>query len=67
MGAFFTNYQVRSDSSDDVRNSIAKLTKSSAFVSPPASGWVTVYEKASDDQDLDLLRQVLAVLVAALA
>lgn len=60
MGAFFTNYQVRSDSPEAVGDALRELVPSAAYVSPAAGGWVTVYDESSEDQDLDRLRQVAA-------
>src|SRR5258708_5159051 len=58
MGSFLTNYQVRSDSASAVREALAGLVQSRAYVSPPKDGWVTVYDEASDHQDDVTLRRM---------
>jgi hypothetical protein len=39
-----------------------KLVKGPVFISPPASGWVTVYDATSDEQDLDELHRLAMAL-----
>ncbi len=51
MGSFFTNYQIRSESQENVVSILTPLVKQRAYVSPPKNGWVTVYDEASDEQD----------------
>jgi len=51
VGAFFTNYQVRSDSMEDVIRVLNSSVRRRAYISPPKNGWVTVYDESSDDQD----------------
>jgi hypothetical protein len=58
MGAFFVNFQVRSDSAATVCDALTPMVKTAAFVSPPRNGWVTVYEKSSDQQDDGIIRQM---------
>jgi hypothetical protein len=58
MGAFYTNYQVRSDSTADVVKALGPLVRSRAYVSPTKNGWVTVYDEASDDQSDVILREI---------
>jgi hypothetical protein len=58
MGAFFTNYQVRSDSMPAVLKALGPLIESRAYVSPPQAGWVTVYDEASDDQDDTIIQEL---------
>jgi hypothetical protein len=67
MGAFFTNYQVRSESPPDAARALARLTAGPAVVSPASGGWVTVYDEPSDAQDLDLLRRTAMGLSRALS
>jgi hypothetical protein len=62
MGAFFTNYQVRSDSAEKVIGVAARSVKTRAYVSPPKDGWVTVYDETSDDQDQEELQRLAKVL-----
>jgi len=59
MGAFFTNYQVRSESTSRVRDIVGSVAQARAYISPPSNGWVTVYDERSDDQD-DAIIQELA-------
>src|SRR5215471_16522666 len=58
MGAFFVNYHVRSDSTVKVCDALGPLIKTGAYVSPPKNGWVTVYEKSSDEQDDTIIRRI---------
>ena len=66
MGAFFTNYQIRSTSPDAVRDALKPLAKR-AYISPPKNGWVTVYEQQSDSQDDAILRRIAMGLSRKLA
>ena len=52
MGARFTNFQVRSDSTGAVCDALKPLVKTRAFVSPPQDGWVTVYDETCDKQNV---------------
>lgn len=68
MGAFFTNYQVRSDSADDVARALKAIDKSvSAYISPTKNGWVTIYEKESDSQDDAVLQRLAMALSRGLS
>jgi len=58
MGAFFVNYHVRSDSTARVCKALGPLIKAGAYVSPTKNGWVTVYEKSSDEQDDEIIRRI---------
>jgi hypothetical protein len=66
MGAFFTNYHVRSDSLATVRDAVAELIQTRAFVSPPKNGWVTIYDEDSDNQDEATLSRIGAGLSKSL-
>jgi hypothetical protein len=66
VGAFFTNYQVRSNSASEVKKALAPLAKSRAYVSPAKNGWVTVYDEESDSQDQELLPRTAAALSKSL-
>jgi hypothetical protein len=66
MGAFFVNYHVRSDSMARVRDALSPMVKSAAYVSPSKAGWVTVYEKSSDQQDDQIIRRIANELSTAL-
>jgi len=58
MGAFFTNLQIRSTSTQAVCAALPKLTDSRAYVSPEGNGWVTVYLEATEDQNDKTLRTI---------
>ena len=60
MGAFLTNYQVRSKSSPAVVKALSALLESSAYVSPEKGGWVTVYDESSEKQDEAVLTRIAA-------
>lgn len=66
MGAFFTNYQVRSTDANAVATKLAPLLKSRAYVSPASGGWVTVYDEATESQDSEVLIKLAKVLSKAL-
>jgi hypothetical protein len=46
---------VRSDSTKAVTQSAKRIIKCPAYVSPPANGWVSVYDEISDQQDTEHL------------
>jgi hypothetical protein len=60
MGAFFTNYQVRTKSASAVKKAIATLVQSRAYVSPEKNGWVTVYDESSEEQNEATLGRIAA-------
>jgi hypothetical protein len=62
MGSFFTNYQVRGKSTTEVRDALAPLVETRAYVSPEKGGWVTVYDEASDDQNDETFKHIAAEL-----
>jgi hypothetical protein len=66
MGAFFTNYQVRTKSASAVKKALVTLVQSRAYVSPEKNGWVTVYDESSEDQDEATLGRIAAGLSKAL-
>src|SRR5438874_2591578 len=66
MGAFFTNYQLRTEDSSAVANAVKPLASPRAYVSPPKNGWVTVYEEKSDEQDDAVLRKIAMALSRSL-
>jgi hypothetical protein len=51
MGAFFVNYQIKSTDQAKVVTAASELVQARAYVSPPKTGWVTLYDEASDQQD----------------
>src|SRR5436190_17693233 len=58
MGSFYTNFQVRGDSTPAVLSALRPLIESRAYVSPPTGRWITVYDEASDDQDDAIIEEV---------
>lgn len=66
MGAFLTNYQVRTKSASAVKKTIATLVQSRAYVSPEKNGWVTVYDESSDEQNEATLNRIAGGLSKAL-
>jgi hypothetical protein len=66
MGASFTNYQIRGKSVPEVSEALSSLVESGAYVSPEKNGWVTVYDRSSDDQDEDRHKRVAAELSSTL-
>jgi hypothetical protein len=66
MGAFIVNYQVRSEAAGAVRDALAPLIESRAYVSPPKNGWVTVYDEGSDTQSESVIRKLATHLSKAL-
>ena len=65
MGSSFTNCQVRSNSAAAVRDALAGLVESRAYVSPPKNGWVTVYDEAAELQG-DVICRIAGSLSRAL-
>ena len=55
MGAFYVNYTVRSADQKAVARALAGR---SAYVSPPTGGAVVVFEQASEEQDVDVVREL---------
>ena len=51
MGAFFVNYQIKSNDQAKVVTAASELVQARAYVSPPKTGWITLYDEASDQQD----------------
>ena len=51
MGEFFVNYQIRSTDQSQVVAAAGELVQRRAYISPPANGWVTLYDENSDSQD----------------
>jgi hypothetical protein len=52
MGAFFVNYQIRSEDQTKVVTAAGELVQGRAYISPPKDGWVTVYDETSESQDV---------------
>jgi hypothetical protein len=56
MSSFFANINVRSDDQQAVAAAFRRLPKrQSAWVAPPANGWVAVFDDLSDEPDPDHL------------
>jgi hypothetical protein len=51
MGSFFVNYQIKSNDQAKVVAAASELVQGRAYVSPPKTGWVTLYDETSDQQD----------------
>ena len=66
MAAFFTNYQIHTNSVAAIKKALGPLIKSRAYVSPEMNGWITVYDEASDEQDQAVLTRTAAALSQAL-
>ncbi|GAA6622438.1 hypothetical protein [Scytonema sp. NUACC26] len=49
-GISFTNYQVRSNSTDEVARVLKDVVRTKAYVSPSKNGWITVYDEMSDEE-----------------
>jgi hypothetical protein len=62
MGAFFTNLHVRTDDSVRVIDALRPLLSQRAYVSPPKSGWVTIYDETADANDESELARLAAAL-----
>lgn len=55
MGSFYVNYTVRSADQKAVAKALAGRR---AYVSPPLGGAVVVFEEASEEQDVDVVREL---------
>jgi hypothetical protein len=49
MGEQFVNYQIRSDSQTIVVEALQQLSVDKCYVSPPSGGWISIYDKMSED------------------
>jgi hypothetical protein len=49
MGEQFVNYQIKSDSQTSVVKAVQQLSLGKCYVSPPSGGWITLYDKMSED------------------
>jgi Ankyrin repeats (3 copies) len=58
MGVSFTNYQVRTRSVSQCAKAVAQVVSSRALVSEHQRGWITIYDEASDAQDIKEIRRV---------
>jgi ankyrin repeat protein len=64
MGVSFTNYQVRTRSVSRCAQAIEEIATSRALVTDQKNGWVTIYDEASDAQDIREIRSVAKCLSA---
>ena len=67
MSASFVNYHVRSDDPEAVAAAVTGLVQGRAYLTPPADGWVTLYDEVSERQDAYEIGRVAGELSAALA
>jgi uncharacterized protein len=67
MGVSFTNYQVRTRSVSRCAKAAAQVVSSRALVTDQQNGWITIYDEASDAQDVKELRRVAQSLSAKIA
>jgi ankyrin repeat protein len=58
LGAFLTNYHVRSTSKAACAKALVSLIRSRAMVTDPKNGWITIYDETSESQDLAELRRL---------
>jgi len=58
MGAFLTNYHVRTSDKVACIKAIKGIIRSRAIITEPANGWITIYDETSESQDLAELRRV---------
>lgn len=58
MGAFFTNFHVRSGSNKDVTEALKPLVAARAYVSSSEKNWVSVFDERADDQDEEEIQRV---------
>src|SRR5271156_1010518 len=66
MGVSFTNYQIRTENTAEVKLALASLIETRAYVSPEKNGWVTVYEESSEKQDEVAINIIAAALSQSL-
>ena len=59
MGAFLVNFHVRTDSSDEVRESLESL-ESSGWIAGPHQGWVSFWDEQASRQDTDRIEHLAA-------
>lgn len=67
MPASFVNYQIRSDDQSAVVAAAAELVAGRAYVSPPKSGWISLYDENSELQDAHEIGRLGSELSARLA
>ena len=67
MGVSFTNYQIRARSVSHCAKAIAQVVSSRALVTDQKNGWITLYDEASDAQDIKEIRRLAKSLSAKTA
>jgi hypothetical protein len=67
MGVSFTNYQIRTRSVSRYAKAVAQVVTSRALVTDQKNGWITLYDEASDAQDIKEIRRVAKSLSAKTA
>jgi ankyrin repeat protein len=67
MGVSFTNYQIRTRSVSQCAKAVAQVVSSRAVVTDQKNGWITLYDEASDAQDIKEIRRVAKSLSAKTA
>ena len=65
MGSFYTNITLRTDRHDDVVAALDDLRRD-AYVSQPQGGCVVVYDRESEEQDVEVLKKLSGSLSAKL-
>lgn len=67
MGEKFVNYQIRSNSINDVTDIVKSLTEKQAYISPPKNGWITVYDQTSERLRYDEINSFAQKISASLS
>lgn len=57
MGNFYVNFAVKGDDPKRIADSL-KQARREAFITPPINGYVVVYEKEADSQDIRAIEEV---------
>ncbi len=58
MGAFFTNYHVRTADATNCAKVLATRIRSRALITDSKNGWITVYDEQSESQDINVLHRL---------
>lgn len=58
MGAFFTNYHVRTSNKNACIRALQSLIHTRAMVVDPENEWITIYDETSESQDIKELRRL---------
>ncbi len=58
MGASFTNCHVRTSNFDLCSKALSEVASARAFLTAPKKGWISVYDEASETQDLAEVERV---------